>query len=145
MWCGLRKHMPLGDICITSPADVQFNCNLRNKLKLFPAANIQTHASLANSFFFHATHSERKVQYHFLFKHPIPLAASSAITSTSVSWFCCRPQGKVMFSQVFVCQQSASCYWLTVRPSYSVYGSYWNAFLLYNKLCVILWLIKTFY
>ena len=80
MWCGLRKHMPLGDICITSPADVQFNCNLRDKLKLFPAANIHTHASLANSFFFHATHSERKVQYHFLLKHPIPLTASSAFT-----------------------------------------------------------------
>ena len=139
--------MPLGDICITSPADVQFNCNLRDKLKLFPAANIHTHASLANSFFSTQRIPKDKSSLIFFLSTQSPLTASSVITSTSVSWFCCRPQGKVMFSQVFVCQQSAS--WLLVHCSALLQcgrcASYGNASLLYNKLYVILWLIKTFY
>ena len=52
--------------------------------------------------------------------------------NTSSFGHCYRPQGKVMFSQVTVCPQSAS--WILVHCSAllqrSWYASYWNAFLL---------------
>ena len=60
--------MPLGDICITSPADVQFNCNLRDKLKLFPAANIHTYAVYPFQFSMDLF-AERKIQPLFSFKY----------------------------------------------------------------------------
>ena len=61
-----------------------------------------------------------------------------------IRWIACcyRPQGKVMFSQVSVCPQSASwilahCLTLLQRGRYA---SYWNAFLYLIAFVAVFWI-----
>ena len=76
-----------------------------------------------------------------------PGFSQNGVLSCAINWVAdlgCRPQGKVMFSQVSVCPQSTS--WILVHYSALLqcgrYASYWNDFLflsIFTKKIMIQW------